>query len=300
MHQAAPGIQLIDTLLGGRPGVTAAYLVTGERPALVDTGPRTSAPVVREALAAAGLGPADLAWIVPTHVHLDHCGATGILAAAFPEATVVVHRRGARHLVEPGRLLAGSAAVYGRRWSIYGGLDPTPADRILAVEGGHRIPLGAGRALEVVETPGHARHHTCLVDHDAGAVIAGDAVGVEFPGGGLYPALPPADVDIAGGLRSLDLLAGLAPEHLLMGHFGAVADPAAALDAAHAQWRLMGEAGRAAQGPGDVAAEIERRLPLPATVGDPNAVAIWEWLGWGEANALGVAGWAERVARGDL
>ena len=300
MHEAAPGIQLIDTLLGGRPGVTAAYLVTGDRPALVDTGPRTSAPVVREALAAAGLGPADLAWIVPTHVHLDHCGATGILAAAFPRATVVVHRRGARHLVEPGRLLAGSAAVYGSRWSIYGGLDPTPADRVLAVEGGHRIPVGSGHELEMIETPGHARHHTCLVDHAAGAVMAGDAVGVEFPGGGLYPALPPPDVDIAAGLRSLDALAALAPRYLLQGHFGAAADPAAALDGAREQWRLMGEAGRAAEGPDDVAAQIARRLPLAATVGDPAALAVWEWLGWAEANAVGVAGWAERVARGDL
>ncbi len=146
MHEVAPGIHLIDTLLGGRPGVMSAYLVTGDRPALVDPGARTCAPVVREALAAAGLGPSDLAWIVPTHVHLDHCGATGILAAAFPDATVVVGRRGARHLAEPGRLLAGSAPVYGSRWSIYGGLDPTPPERIQAAEHGHRIEVGPGRS----------------------------------------------------------------------------------------------------------------------------------------------------------
>ncbi len=300
MHEVAPGIHLIDTLLGGRPGVTAAYLVTGERPALVDTGPRTSAPAVRAALAQAGLGPADLAWIVPTHVHLDHCGATGILAAAFPEATVVVHRRGARHLSEPGRLLAGSAAVYGRRWSIYGGLDPTPAARIAAVEDGHRIDVGPGRALEVIETPGHARHHTCLLDPAVGAVIAGDAVGVEFPGSHLYPAVPPPDIDLAAGVRSLDRLAGLAPEHLLLGHFGPAPDPAASIDTARRQWRLLAEAGRAASGPADVGAQIERRLPLEATVGDPEALAVWRWLGWAEANVDGVAGWAAREDGGEL
>jgi glyoxylase-like metal-dependent hydrolase (beta-lactamase superfamily II) len=294
VHEVAPGIHLIDTLLGGRPGVSAAYLVTGERPALVDTGARTSAPVVREALAAAGLGPSDLAWIVPTHVHLDHCGATGILAAAFPRATVVVHRRGARHLSEPGRLLAGSAAVYGRRWSIYGGLDPTPAARIAPVEGGHRIDVGPGRALEMLETPGHARHHTCLVDLAEGAVIAGDAVGVQFPGAGIYPALPPPDVDLAAGLRSLDLIARLRPSRLLLGHFGPVPDAAAAIDVARAQWRLMGEAGRAAASPGEVGDEIARRLPLEGTVADDDAVAIWRWLGWVEANADGIAGWAVR------
>lgn len=300
MHEVAPGIHVIDTLHGGRPGVTAAYLVLGERPALVDTGPRTSAPAVREALAAAGLGPSDLAWIVPTHVHLDHCGATGILASAFPDATVVVHRRGARHLAEPGRLLAGAAAVYGHRWSIYGGLDPTPAARIAAVEHGHRIDVGPGRALEVIETLGHARHHTCVVNHATGAVIAGDAVGVELPGAGLYPALPPPDIDLAAGLHSLDLLARIAPEHLLLGHFGPAADPAATIETARGQWRLMGEAGRAAAGPEETGAEIERRLPLASTVGDADAVATWRWLGWAEANADGVAGWAERAGGDDL
>lgn len=300
MHEVAPGIHVIDTLLGGRPGVTAAYLVTGERPALVDTGPRTSAPAVRAALAEAGLGPSDLAWIVPTHVHLDHCGATGILAAAFPEATVVVHRRGARHLSEPGRLLAGSAAVYGRRWSIYGGLDPTPAHRIAAVEDGHRIDVGPGRALEVVETPGHARHHTCLLDLEAGAVFAGDAVGVELPGAHLYPAVPPPDLDLAAGLRSLERLARLEPTRLLLGHYGPASDPAAVIDTARTQWRLLGEAGRAAAGPDRVGAEIARRLPLEASVADPDAVATWRWLGWAEANVDGVAGWAAREDGGDL
>ena len=79
-----------------------------------------------------------------THIHLDHCGATGILAAAFPRATVVVHRRGARHLAEPARLVAGTAAVHGARWSLYGGLDRTPAERITAAEDGHRVDLGEG------------------------------------------------------------------------------------------------------------------------------------------------------------
>ena len=101
MEEIAPGVRMIDTLLAGWTGVTAAYLVTGDDPALVDTGARTSAQAVRDALAAAGIGRDDLRWIVLTHVHLDHCGATGILAHAYPRARVVVHVRGARHLAEP-------------------------------------------------------------------------------------------------------------------------------------------------------------------------------------------------------
>ncbi len=120
----------------------------------------------------------------------------------------------------------------------------------------------------MIETPGHARHHTCVVDHASGTVIAGDAVGVAFPGGGLYPALPPPDVDLAAGVRSLDRLAAIAPERLLLAHFGPAGDPAATIDLARRQLRLMGEAGRAAAGPEAIADEIERRLPLEATVGD--------------------------------
>ena len=293
MHEVAPGIRIIDTLLGGIPGVSAVYLVEGERPALVDTGARTSAPAVREALAALGIGPADLAWIVPTHVHLDHCGATGILAGAFPGATVVTHRRGARHLVEPGRLLAGSAAIYGPIWSLYGGLDRTAAERVTAAEDGHRIDIGGGRALTILETPGHARHHTCVLDSATGAVMAGDAVGVRLGGAGLYPALPPPDVDIAAGLASLDRIAALGTSHLLLTHFGPEEDPAATIDTARREWALMGEAGRAAAGRGgSIPDEIARRLPLEATVGDPAAVALWRRLRWADDNVAGLAGWA--------
>ena len=181
MHEVAPGITMIDTLLAGWPGVTAAYLVEGHRPAIVDPGARTSAPALRAALDARGLGPRDLAWIVLTHVHLDHCGSTGILAQAFPRARVVVHERGARHLAEPGRLVAGSAAVYGRRWSLYGLLDRTPEERIVAAADGHRVDVGAGRSLVMLATPGHARHHMSVLDEATGTVMAGDAVGVRMP-----------------------------------------------------------------------------------------------------------------------
>jgi glyoxylase-like metal-dependent hydrolase (beta-lactamase superfamily II) len=298
VQEVAPGIALVDTLLGGMPGVTATYLVRGERPALIDAGARTSAAAVRAALADMGLGPADLRWIVLTHVHLDHCGATGILAAAFPRATVVVHRRGARHLVDPARLVAASAAVYGANWSLYGGLDATPAERIAAVEDGHQVDLGGGRRLTLVETLGHARHHMSVHDESTGTVLAGDALGVRFPGAGLYPALPPPDIDLEAGDASLVRLAGLAPERVCVSHFGPVGDPRATIDGARRQLALMREATIAAgPDPAAIAPAIERRLPLAATVSDPAAVALLRRLGWAEANALGLAGWAARQDR---
>jgi glyoxylase-like metal-dependent hydrolase (beta-lactamase superfamily II) len=295
VQEVAPGISMIDTMLGGLEGVTASYLVAGERPALVETGARTSAPALREALAAAGMGAADLAWIVLTHVHLDHCGGTGIIAAAFPRATVVVHRRGARHLAEPGRLVAASAAVYGARWSLYGGLDRTPAARIVPADDRHRVPLGGGRELVMLETPGHARHHMAVLDEASGTVLAGDALGARFPGGGLYPALPPPEIDLAAGLASLDRLTALAPERLCLGHFGPLPDPLAGIALARGQLGRVEAAARSAgTGPRALCEALERALPLAESVNDAAALARWRRLGWAEANVEGLAGWLAR------
>ena len=198
MEEVAPGLELVDTRLGGWAGVTAAYLVRAERPALIETGARTSADAVADALTAAGLGPRDLALIVLTHVHLDHCGASGLLAERFPLAEVVVHRRGARHLAEPARLVAGVGRGLRRpRVRCTGASTRSRPERITAAEDGHRLDLGGGRTLVMVETLGHARHHMSVLDEATGTVMAGDAAGVMFRGGGLYPALPPPDVDLA-------------------------------------------------------------------------------------------------------
>jgi glyoxylase-like metal-dependent hydrolase (beta-lactamase superfamily II) len=294
VQEVAPGVTMIDTMLGGMEGITAAYLVAGDRPALIETGARTSAPALRAALAEAGLAPGDLAWLVLTHVHLDHCGGTGIVAAAFPRATVVVHRRGARHLAEPRRLVAASAAVYGARWSLYGGLDRTAPDRIVAAEEGHRVPVGPGRDLVLLETTGHARHHMSVHDEATGTVFAGDAAGARLAGGGLYPTMPPPDVDLDAAERSVARLAALAPERLLLPHFGPVPEPATDLALAAEQLGRLRAA--AASGPDrePLRRALEEELPLEATVAKPEAVARWRRLRWAEANVDGLAGWLER------
>ena len=297
MEEIAPGVRMIDTLLAGWTGVTAAYLVTGDDPALVDTGARTSAQAVRDALAAAGIGRDDLRWIVLTHVHLDHCGATGILAHAYPRARVVVHVRGARHLAEPGRLVAGTAAVHGARWSLYGGLDPTPADRIDAADDGHVLELGGGRRLRMVATPGHARHHMAVLDEASGAVMAGDALGLRFRGAGPYPALPPPEIDPPAGLASLDRVEALRPTALCPAHFGPVPEPGEAIADARRQLALAAEAARAAPDPGALAAGLERAIPMAASLGDPGAVALLERLGWAPQTVDGLWAWSRRERR---
>src|SRR5437868_979765 len=133
----------IDTKMAGYDGITAGYLIRGSRPCLVETGTAPSAPVVRAALSALGVGPADLATIVVTHIHLDHAGGAGDMAGLYPGAQIVVHERGARHLADPSRLMASARVVYGDALDrLFGRLAPTPAGRIRAVEETGSIDLG--------------------------------------------------------------------------------------------------------------------------------------------------------------
>ena len=297
--EVAAGITMIDTRLWGLDGLTASYLVGGTQPALVETGAQTSVPTLLAGLRAAGLGPHDLAWIVLTHVHLDHCGGVGDLVQEFPKATVVVHERGAPHLVDPTRLVTGSAAVYGMHMPKYGGLTAVDEGRIMVVPDGGRISLGASRELRFVDAPGHARHQMAVVDESSGTVMAGDALGVQLPGGGMYPAIPPPEFDLDQAIDTLHRLADLQPETLLLGHFGPVDDPLEAIDLAIAQQSTAGDAAWSAWtevGAEGIADAVNRALPLDDAVRDPAALEIWARLGWAENNVGGLTRWAERRA----
>lgn len=225
-YTAADGILGIDTQMAGRPRLTSGYLLTGDEPALVETGPSTSADAVTEGLSSAGLAPDDLAHIVLTHIHLDHAGGVGHLAARFPRATVWVHERGAPHLADPTKLVASAGRVYGpeRLWELFGPMDPVPASRLRAIGEGDRVPMGA-RSLEVLYTPGHASHHVALVDSSSGALFTGDALGIHLPEAGvLRPATPPPDIDVEAGVASIDRIRERARSVLLFSHFGPVVD----------------------------------------------------------------------------
>ncbi len=299
MTEIAQGIHLIDTELGGKKGLTSAYLVEGAQPALIDPGAETSADLLIADLHRRGLRADDLAWIVLTHIHLDHCGGTGALAAAFPRAQVIVHERGARHLAEPERLVAASHDVYAHTAPIYGGLSATPADRITVAPDGFRVDLGSGGVLEMIATPGHARHHMSVLHDRTGALIIGDAAGTGLPDSNLYVNLPPADVDIEGGRDSLRRLRERAPELITLSHFGPTADPEITLAIADEGFAQAGEAARtgyARGGRAGIAEELERVLPFAATISHAPAVELWQWLGWDTNNVLGLEIWAQRQA----
>lgn len=289
----------IDTLLAGIPGMTGVHLIRAEKPALVDCGTQTSAATVAQAVLDAGIGRGDLAWIVLTHVHLDHCGAVGDLVREFPGATVVVHPRGARHLAEPARLVAGTHALFGRLSPAIGGLEPVAPARIVEAEDGHVVDLGAGRALRAVWAPGHARHHMALLEEGEGIVFAGDAVGVQMGGGEMYPSIPPPEYDIDAALDSLDRLESLGATRLYVSHYGPAADPGEAIDLGRRAQAAMAEAARAshASAPGDADAmrdAVNSAWPPDAALATPEALARWTAFNWLDNNLMGLQGMAER------
>ena len=226
------GVFQIDTRMAGYEGITAGYLIRGERPCLVETGTAPSAPVVRDALTALGIGPGDLATVVVTHIHLDHAGGAGDIAAMFPAAQIVVHQRGARHLADPSRLMAGARLVYGRALErLFGVLAPVPAERIVALDDTGTVDLGDGRRLDSHYSPGHAKHHVGLVDSDTGDLYVGDAAGVYMPDtGDVRPATPPPDFDLAAALASIRKFAALRPARLMFSHYGPVDQVSETLD----------------------------------------------------------------------
>ncbi len=235
----ADGVIELDTLLGGWEHVTAGYLIEGDAPVLVETGSQSSVPVLLAQLEQLGLGASDLAGVVVTHIHLDHAGGVGDVARAFPLATVYVHPKGARHLVDPSRLVDSASRVYGPLLdSLYGRLDPTPAERIHVLEDGEAIPVSSNRSLIAVDSPGHAKHHVALHDTLSGVLFAGDAVGVKLPDAGvLRPSTPPPDFDLTSALTSLQRFADRHPTGLALAHYGLLADPLDVLDEANGTLR---------------------------------------------------------------
>jgi glyoxylase-like metal-dependent hydrolase (beta-lactamase superfamily II) len=197
VRQIGPGLFIIDAHMFGAPENLSTYVIPDPIPTLVEPGPTTCHAAVRAGLAELGLD--ELAQIVVTHVHLDHAGGTGTLADAFPTAKVFVHEVGARHLQDPHRLYASATRIYGEAGmrDLWGVMQPVPLERLSGVSEGDRIDLGLGRHLEVLYTPGHAKHHMSLVDSQTGIVLVGDSVGLTFPEMTIvHPIVPPPDIDV--------------------------------------------------------------------------------------------------------
>jgi len=293
----------IDTRMAGYSSITAGYLILGDRPCLVETGTSTSAPVVRDALTSLGVGPGDLATVVVTHIHLDHAGGVGDIAGFYPNAEIVVHEKGARHLADPSRLMASARMVWGDKLdTLFGELSPTEASRIRALDDTDAIDLGNGRTLNSHYSPGHAKHHVGLIDSGTGDLYVGDAAGVYLPEtGDLRPATPPPDFDLRTALDSIALFKALGPQRLLFSHYGPVTEVEEILGRSAEELRVWVDLTRQAHTEGmdldhAVAMVRERvRDRYAALKADEATAEQFELLSGAPSNVAGILHWLDRV-----
>jgi glyoxylase-like metal-dependent hydrolase (beta-lactamase superfamily II) len=230
-----------------RPGLAAAHIVEHRgRAAFVDVGTTHSVPHLLAALERLGIARSAVDLLLLTHVHLDHAGGAGALMQALPNAKAVLHPRGAPHLIEPGKLIAGTRVVYGDALfeRLYGNIIPIPAERVITSQDGDRIEL-AGRRFELIHTPGHALHHQCIVDLDHSAVFTGDTFGLSYrefdtpQGAFIVPTTTPTQFDPDQLAASIDRIAGFRPAAAYLMHYSRVTDIPKLADDLKAQIRQL-------------------------------------------------------------
>ncbi|HLS82162.1 MAG TPA: MBL fold metallo-hydrolase [Steroidobacter sp.] len=267
-HQDLPhSITVVDTGFV-RPRFAASYLVIANgRAAFIDTGPNSAVPRLLAALEAHGLERDAVDYVIPTHVHLDHAGGVGLLMREAPRAQLVIHPRGARHMIDPAVLMEGVRAVYGEEIAArdYGELSPVPAERVVTTSDGMTIELG-GRALRFMDTPGHARHHHCIWDEESRGWFTGDTFGLAYPefrtekGPYMLPATAPVQFDPEALHASVGRLLAAAPRSMYLTHYGAVSNPEALAGQLLAQIDAMTGAARALAGAPDRHERLKQAL----------------------------------------
>jgi len=223
------GIHAVDTGFH-RPRFDAAYLVVESgRAAFIDAGTNHSVPRLLAALDALGLEPDAVDWVIATHVHLDHAGGVGLLMQQLPRARLVVHPRGARHLIDPARLVASATKVYGAGEieRSYGTIVPVAAERVVKSADAMTIELAA-RPFVFLDTPGHAMHHHCIWDVASKSFFTGDTFGLSYRefdtarGPWIMPTTTPVQFQPEALRRSIARMLAFSPNHLCLTHYGRV------------------------------------------------------------------------------
>ena len=228
------GIHVLDTAYQ-RPQMAACYLMEHEDElAIIETGTKDTVPLIFEYLKQQGLDAHAIKYVMPTHVHLDHAGGAGLLMQALPNAQLVVHPQGARHMIDPSKLQAGATAVYGKDMfqQTYGDLLPIDPAQVLAIEDGQILKLG-GRSLTFLDTPGHARHHYCIYDEMSQGFFTGDTFGLAYQelntqkGPFIFPTTTPVQFDPEALKSSIARLLSYQPKRMFLTHYGMVEQPQA-------------------------------------------------------------------------
>lgn len=204
-------------------------MIENGRAAFFDTGTSLSLANAKAVLKNNGLGVEDVQYVIPTHVHLDHAGGAGAMMRAFHQAQLIVHPRGARHMIDPTKLWQGTAGVYGEEQAreLYGEVVPVPEERVVVAGDNTEIDF-QGRKLLFIDTPGHARHHFCAIDQERRAIFAGDMLGISYRvfdsdrGPFVFPSTTPVQFEPEAFHNSLNRIAGLGLKYGYVAHFGRI------------------------------------------------------------------------------
>jgi glyoxylase-like metal-dependent hydrolase (beta-lactamase superfamily II) len=237
----AHGIHCIDALYV-KPGVASIYLLQdADEVAIIETGTYYSVPNVLATLAELGIAKSQVKYVIPTHVHLDHAGGAGEMMQQFDQASLIIHPRGARHMIDPQKLIAGTIGVYGEEAfnRLYGSIEPIPEARVEIAQDLTRFDVGS-RELVFFDTPGHARHHFCIYDEVSNGVFSGDTFGISYAPmkqlvRGLIPTTPPVQFDPPALQQSISRIMSFNPARLYLTHYGEFVNPAAQLSSFN-QW----------------------------------------------------------------
>jgi glyoxylase-like metal-dependent hydrolase (beta-lactamase superfamily II) len=304
------GISRIDARYQ-RPGLAAFYLlVENARAAVIDTGTARSIPAFVELLRETGIALEDVEYVIPTHVHLDHAGGAGEMMRRFPHAKLVVHPRGARHMIDPSKLMAGVQEVYGAETAerSFGALVPVPAARVIEAPDNFRLRFG-GRELLFLDTPGHARHHFCIVDERSRSIFTGDTFGISYRefdterGAFVLPTTTPVQFEPDALHGSIDRLLTYKPRQMLLTHFGRVTEIARLAADMHTLIDAFADLGRSVKNAGaerhPLLVDGQRRILLPrlrahgCRLRDTEIESLLH--GDYELNAQGIGVWLDRT-----
>ena len=223
------GLTTIDVAYVRSGFATSHLFVENGYAAFIDTGTSLSVPLLLKVLAEKGISREKVTHVMPTHVHLDHAGGAGALMQEFPNAFLVAHPRGVRHMIDPAQLIAGTVAVYGeeKTQKLYGTIVPVPEERVLIAEDESRIDFH-GRSLLFLDAPGHALHHYCVIDESTNSVFSGDNFGISYRefdnenGAFIFPTTTPVQFDPEAMRKTLDRLLSYNPQVVYLTHFGRV------------------------------------------------------------------------------
>lgn len=303
------GITAVDTDYV-RPRLDASHLLVRDgRAAFVDTGTTHSVPGLLKALASKDVDPADVDYVFLTHVHLDHAGGAGELMRHLPNARALVHPRGAAHVVDPDKLIAGTKAVYGEAefQRLYGEIPPIPAERVIEAPEGLMVQLGRSDLL-LIHTPGHALHHYCIVDQVSDAIFTGDTFGISYrifdtaKGPFIFPATTPVHFDPDQAHASLDRIMEFEPSAVFLTHYSRVADLErlaadmhACLDEFVRMAKSLADAGEARMEKlkNKMHAYLVQRVRAHGCILDQQTVDTWLEMDV-DLNAKGLSAWLDR------